>query len=151
MSIQEKRIIVNIFTTVLVSYLYFRQVYVHYFSAHPERLDDFSFWAKVFLIFIVVSVVSKIIMHILASIAFAIMNGGKEVDEPSKADERDKLIELKSQYLSSILFSLGVVFAMVALVLNIPQYSMFIVLFAFGMISDIAGESAKFIYYRRGF
>jgi len=147
MSYQERRSIINILSSLLIfgGYAY----YVFQINGEENMLliKDFTFWAKYILILIPVSIVSKIIVYII----FAIVNAIATREEmPSITDERDKLIELKSERVTHYLFLFGFLMAMVVLLTDWPQYYMFIVLIGMGLVSEVIGEITKFYYYRKG-
>jgi len=146
MSFQEKRNIVNIISTLLISGIYFWYV----FQSHPEAsmsTDELlSFWATTLLILIPVTIVAKIIIHIV----FSIMNTiGTNENEP-RLDERDKLIELKTTRNANYIFAIGFVLAMGALAMDMSVNVMFIVIICSGILSEIFGNVSQLYYYRKG-
>jgi hypothetical protein len=148
MSYHEKRAIVNMFSSVLVTAIYSVYLYIRYLAGGGEFINDPRFWGKAFLIFIPVSIVANIIISIIFTIHYRITT--KE-EEPSFSDERDKLIELKGIRNALYVFSIGVVLAMVTLVLEMPIYVMFITIIYSGLLSSVIDEFTQFYLYRRGF
>jgi hypothetical protein len=148
MSYHEKRALVNMFSSVLVTASYSVYLYIRYLAGGGEFINDPRFWAKAFLIFIPVSIVANIIITIVFTIHYRLTT--KE-EEPSISDERDKLIELKGSRNALFVFSIGVVLSMLTLVLGLPLYVMFITLIYSGLLSSVIDEFTQFYLYRRGF
>ncbi len=145
---KEKQILVTIITLILIFGGYAFYVYQKYIEPDFTIVNNFQFWGKAFLILIPVTIVSQIIIHIVFAIITKIVTNE---DLPTKTDERDKLIELKSIRISHWIFTAGFLLSMVTLVLNMQPYVMFITLIASGFISGIVSEIVKLYYYRKGF
>lgn len=148
MSYHEKRAIVNMISSVLITASYSVYLYVRYLAGGGEFINAPHFWGSAFLIFIPVSIVANIIISIVFTIHYRITT--KE-EEPSVSDERDKLIELKAARNALYVVSIGVVLSMVTLVLNMPIYVMFITIIYSGLLSSVTDEFTQFYLYRRGF
>jgi uncharacterized membrane protein len=148
MSYQERRAIVALFSTILITLVYSAFMLQRYPEADPYSAEIFHFWGSFMLILIPVSIVAKIVI----AIAFVIANtvATREI-EPDLTDERDRLIELKAQRNSFYIFALGFVLAMGSLVVGQPPATMFIILLAGGLLSDIVSELSMIFFYRRGF
>jgi len=75
-------------------------------------------------------------------------------EEPQESewleDERDKLIQLKGTRVSYVVFSLGVLIAMLSFVLSQPPLVMFTLLIASGLIAQIVGDVYRLLRYGRG-
>jgi hypothetical protein len=148
MSYHEKRAIVNMSSSVLVTVIYSVYLYIRYLAGGGEFINDPRFWGKAFLIFIAVTIVANIIINIVFTIHYRLTT--KE-EEPSISDERDKLIELKGSRNALIVFSIGMVLSMVTQVLGLPLYVMFITMIYSGLLSSVIDEYTQFYLYRRGF
>ena len=148
MSYQEKKSISSIIFSLIgfvIYYLYVLQVY------EGRTLDlegEFSFWAAVILIFVPVSVVIKVVGTILFAIFYAITT---REELPSITDEFDRLIELKSTKVFSIVFSAGFFLAMGALVMDYGPLVMFQVMLFSMVVAGICIDLSQIYYYRRGF
>ena len=147
MEFQEKRSMVNLITTPLLFIIYYLFVYVQYQSLSVALGTDISFWAKYILILVPVMIIPKIIIYIIFAIINKIMTGDKITD---MEDEMDKLIDLKASRNGSIVFMIGFMLAMVALVSGWSAHSMFIIILGSFMVSGIFGEASMFYYYRKG-
>jgi hypothetical protein len=147
MSFQEKRNIVSLISTLLIFTLYCMYVFQRYQEGSLDSTDTFSFWGSVILILIPVSIVAKIIIHIVFNIIYRITT--KE-EEPSFSDELDKLIELKATRNSHYAFIIGFLLSMGSLVMDTPTYVMFILLILSGFLSEVVGVITQLYLYRRG-
>ena len=148
MSTQEKKSLVNIFTDLLIfgGYLYY--IFVINGVDNMPLINDLKFWARFILVMIPVIIVAKIIIHIIFAILKGIANRGEL--EPSMVDERDKLIELKSNRNSQWVFAFGFIMAMVVILMDYELHMMFVIIISSGVISGILGDLSKFYYYRKG-
>ena len=147
MEFQEKRSMVNLITTPLLFIIYYLYVYAQYQSLAVASGTDISFWAKYILILMPVMIIPKIIIYIIFAIINKIMTGDKITD---MEDEMDKLIDLKASRNGSIVFMIGFMLAMVALVSGWSAHSMFIIILGSFLVSGIFGEASMFYYYRKG-
>ena len=144
---QEKQSIVSIIGSVLVIGFYSLYVYRHYIQTDPELLNNYQFWGKSFLYLIPVAIVVQIVIQIVFAIANRIIT---QEDMPDFADERDKLIELKSIRISHWIFIFGFMLAMGSLAMGMQPFVMFLTLISSGFLASLASEVAKIIYYRKG-
>ncbi len=147
MSFQEKRTIFSVTSGWIITFLYALYVYETYPDQIWSTPVDFSFWGKVFLILIPVSIGARIIVHIIFHIVYKITTDEEDMDI---TDERDKLIELKSQRVSHWVFILAYILAMGSLTMDVPHYYMFLIFFAGGLLSELAQTLSALYFYRRG-
>jgi hypothetical protein len=148
MSYQERRAIISLISTILITVVYSAYMMQRYPESGSYSVDVFRFWGAFFLILIPVSILAKIIIHIMFSIIHTIATNEAE---PNIMDERDRFIELKAGRNSLYVFSAGVMLAMASLVIDMPPAIMFIILFCSGLVSEMVSEMSKFYFYRRGF
>lgn len=148
MSFHERRSIVNIISTVLITALYSALMIQHFPAGDPFSPVVFRFWGGFFLILVPVSIVARILIYIGFYIANAIAT---REEEPAIEDERDDLIELKATRYAQYVFAAGFFLAMVSLVVDLPPSLMFIILLISGLVSEMVSEIAQFYFYRRGF
>lgn len=148
MSYQERRSIVNLISTILITTVYAALMIQRYPQADAYSPEIFHFWGAFFLLLIPVSVVSRIVIYIIFSIINTIATREEEADI---TDERDRLIELKATRNSLYVFSLGFVLAMASLVLSMPPATMFILFILAGIVSEMVSDIMQFYFYRRGF
>ncbi len=147
MSYQEKQNIVNIFSGLLITAIYAWSVFQRHQQGRFDLTEDFSIWGVIFLIFIGVSIVARIIIYIIFHIINAIAT--REEDIPVE-DERDKLITLKATRNSYYIFTGGFFLSVFSLALGMPVYGIFIAFIAFGLIAEIVDNSSQIYYYRKG-
>ncbi|MCE7994855.1 MAG: hypothetical protein HEP71_22960 [Roseivirga sp.] len=146
MSYQEKRSILNLISSVLISGIYFWYVFRGDPTAGMDTDELMHFWGKSILILIPVTIVAKIVIAIF----FAVGNTVATREKIPSADERDKLIELKSLRNSRYMFGFGFILAMVALTMNMSVNVMFIVIVLAGMASEIIENLSQLYFYRKG-
>jgi hypothetical protein len=147
MSYQEKKNIINILSAVLIAGVYFWYV----FESHPEEGMEtgelLKFWAQTLLIYMPVTIGARIAIYIV----FAIVNKiATNEDLPSLTDERDKLIELKSNRISHYTFTAGFILSMGALAADYSVNVMFVILIVSGLISEIFENISQLYFHRRG-
>ena len=85
MGYQEKKSIVNIFSALLITTLYGLIIYQRHLDGRFDLTDDYQKWGVLFLIFIGVSIIARIIIYIIFHIINAIAT--REEDVPVE-DER---------------------------------------------------------------
>jgi uncharacterized membrane protein len=147
MSYQEKQNIVNIFTGLLVTVIYALIVYQRQLQGNFDLREDFRTWGIIFLIYIGISIVVRIIIQIIFHIINAIATREEKVPVE---DERDQLIKLKATRNSYYAFSSGFVISVVGLALGMPVHWIFIAFVGFGLIAEILDNGSQIYYYRKG-
>jgi len=147
MSFQERRSLVNLISTVLISTLYSAYMVQRYPEGSSYSADVFRFWGSFFLILIPVTIIAKIVIYIVFSIINTIATNE---EEPPITDERDKLIELKATRNSLYVFTAGFLLAMGSLVIDMPPSAMFVILICSGIVSEMVSDISQFYFYRRG-
>jgi uncharacterized membrane protein len=147
MSYQERMNIVNIMSGLLITPIYAWIVYQRHLQGRFDLTDDFKTWGIIFLVFMGVSIVARIIIYIIFHILNAIAT--REQDIPVE-DERDKFVKLKSTRNSHYAFSIGMVLGFVLLAVGMPIYGLFIVFILSGLVSEIVDNGSQIFYYRKG-
>ena len=147
MSYREKESILNIFSGIVITVIFAWIVYQRHLAGKFDLTEDFSKWGVIFLIFIGVSIVSRIIIYIIFHIINAIAT--REDDIPVE-DERDQLIKLKATRNSHYIFSGGFVLSIIGLALGMPVYWIFIAFVISGLLSEIVENGSQLYYYRKG-
>lgn len=147
MSYQERRALVALFGTLVVNAGYLAYMLPRQPVGDAYSPEVFRFWGGFFLLLILLSILIQIALTIL----FIILNTiATRQREPDITDERDRLIELKARRNGFYAFTLGFLLAMIALVLDMPPSTMFLLMMAGGLASQIVDEFSAFWYYRRG-
>lgn len=147
MSYQEKQNVVNIFSGLLVTAIYAYIIYQKQLSGELDLATDYRQWGFLFIIFIGVSIVARVIIQIIFHIINAIAT---RTDDVPKDDERDKLVKLKSTRNSHYVFITGFTFSMIMLAIGWPVYTLFIVYIATGVLAEITDNGSQIFYYRKG-
>ena len=147
MSHQERRTIFSVISGWIISILFGWYAHTNYGDQLWGTPVDLPFWGKTFLIFIGVSIGARIAVHIIFHIIYKIATNDSDLDI---TDERDKLIELKSERISHYFFILGLIVAMWSLTWDVPPYYWFIIFFLGGLVSELFGAIATIYFYRRG-
>lgn len=145
MTYQEKRSLISIISSLVIFGLYGWFLYRNYLDEFL-RTDDYSFWGKAILLMIPVFIVIRIVIHIFFII---VMKVTTSEDEPP-ADEREKLIELKSARVGHVIFMVGFLLSMISVTLHYPMQAMFLILIASGLLAGVVEEITQIIYHRRG-
>lgn len=148
MSYHEKNTTVSLVTQMLIAgyYLFslFRQVQQGPLVA--ERM--YGLWALVIFTAIFSNIFASILSNILLTILEAIRSG-EYTDPRFIADERDQLIELKGTRASYLVFSIGVLGAVLAFIFGQPALIMVSVIFFCAILAEMLGDLTKIILYRR--
>lgn len=148
MTYQEKRSLFYMMCTIVLTTVFGIIMYRRLSGTNLPPQELFQFWGKAFLVFAGLSIVVRIVLHILFSIGLAI--SGSEGD-PGFSDERDKIIELRGTKVSHIVFSIGFLLSMAALAFGLSNHWFFIFLLLGGALGALSSELTEFILYRRGF
>ncbi|MBD80845.1 MAG: hypothetical protein CL840_18155 [Crocinitomicaceae bacterium] len=148
MSFQEKKSLVTMLATVIIVGFYC----IYVFGIHSEQSlnpdIDFQFWGITALLILPTIIVVNIISHILFGIFYTITANEKPTYD---TDERDKLVELRSNQNSFMVFTFGYMLSMVSLALGWPAYYLFNILIISQLLSSIMWSASNFYYYKRGF
>jgi uncharacterized membrane protein len=147
MSYQVKQNIVNILSGVLITAFYALIILQRHQEGRFNLKEDFDTWGVIFLIYIGVSIVARIIIQIVFHIINAIATREEKVPV---TDERDKLISLKATRNSYYVFSSGFVLAVMSLAIGMPVYGIFIAFVATGLLAEITDNGSQIYYYRKG-
>lgn len=152
MTFQERKSILEMATSIIVLGVYSLVFYLNYENWGFDSENIFRFYAIFFVLLIGVSIFSRIIAMIVFAIINTIINEvkGEEPDELDMIDERDKLIELKASRNSMFIFIAGVLIAFVSQLFNTSEHVFFILLFTFGLLSDVGSSTLKLYYYKKG-
>jgi len=147
MSYQEKQNVVNIFSGLLITLIYALLIYQRQQQGQFDLTEDFRAWGKIFLLFIGISIVVRIIIQIVFHIINAIATREEKVP---LEDERDQLIKLKATRNSYYAFTGGFVLSVLGLAVGMPVHWIFIAFVGFGLIAEILDNGSQIYYYRKG-
>lgn len=164
MSYQEKRTLASITSGALILVAYCL------YSFNPARLasiaaESLKPWATTMLVFIGIgigfTIIIQIVFHILLSISIAIREkmqnmqaDDKDIEKNIKSemveDERDKMIELKSNRIGFGLAGFGFIAALLSLVFNYSPVVMLNILFISFSFGSICEGFTQLYFYRKG-
>lgn len=147
MSIQEKKAVFNLITTILFMGGYVFYTFGIYGDINLPQIHDASFWGKFMLIMMGVTIVLKIVSYI---IFYLIMNQIHKDEDPEFEDDYDKLIEMRSDRNSHHLFMLGFILSLIPLAMGQSISNMFIILLTAGLISSLVSDLSKLYFYKKG-
>ncbi|MCC6973021.1 MAG: hypothetical protein IT322_03320 [Anaerolineae bacterium] len=147
MSYQEKRSLVSLVGTLLISALYGVFIYQRYPTGSPETSEVFKFWGAALLLFVPVQVVFKVILYVLLNVLNTIAT---REEEPEIADEMDRLIELKSVRNFCYVFMIGFFLAVGAPVVDLEPSVMFLILLITFVVCGAVLDISAFYFYRKG-
>lgn len=147
MSYQEKENIVNIVSALLITPIYALIIYRMHLEGRFDLTEDFRQWGIIFLIFMGVSVVARIIIYIIFHIINAIAT--REQEMPVK-DERDKLIKLKATRNAHYTFFSIFMLSVISLAIGLPVYWIFVLFVVSSMMSEIVDNVSQIHYHRKG-
>lgn len=147
MPYRERMNIVNILSGLLITPVYAWIVYQYYLDGRFDLTEDFRAWGKIFLVFMGVSILARIIIMIIFHILNAIAT--REKDIPVE-DERDKPVKLKSTRNAYYVFAISMMVGFLLLATGMPVYGLFIVFVINGLVSEIVDNGSQIYYYRKG-
>ena len=151
MSYQEKNISASLVSFILILGFYLIRLFQLSQGESLNSSDVFRLWGIVIVLAIIVTIVGTILTHILSAIMEAIRTGEEAPEIEDIEDERDKLIDLRGTRVTYIVFSIGVLLAMLTFVFGQPPLVMFTLLILFGIVAQIVGDISRLVLYRRGF
>lgn len=147
MSYHEKENIVNIFSSLLITAVFALGVYQRQLDGRIDLTENLSSWGKIFLIFIGVSIVARIIIMIVFNIINTIATREEKIPAP---DERDRLIKLKSTRNSYYTFSSTIWTGFIFLAVGLPVYWLFLIFILSGLIAELVDNGSQLYYHRKG-
>lgn len=147
MSYQERRSLVSLIGTFVLSAGYFVFISGQAQAAGPSVAGDLQFWASAILLLIPVYIVFQIILIILFVIANTIATGR---DEDSITDEFSRAVDLKSARNFYHTFMAGFVLSLLVAALGQPLATMFTVLLFAIFAASAVIYGSELYYYRRG-
>lgn len=147
MSYQERTNAVSLVSTLLILAFYGINLWQMVQAGSIDSEGIFRLWGTIIILSIVMNVAFTVIAQVAATV-ISVIETGKE--EPTIADERDKLIELKGTRNAYVVFGIGVFLSMGTFVLNMPPLVMFNLLILSGFLSQIAADVSRVYLYRWG-
>lgn len=149
MSNRRNEITVSLVCTLAVLAYYLVNISKMLQGGGLNSAEVFRLWAVVIIATIILNIAGNIITHIVINIAHA-MRTQKDVEVRMLEDERDKLIGLKGDRVSYIVFSIGVFLSMLTFALGQPPLVMFSLIVLSSLMAEILGDLSQFFFYSRG-
>jgi hypothetical protein len=143
MSIQAKENLVNIFSSVLITGIFSWYVYQKHLEGAYDLTDDLKQWGILFLIFMGIQIVARIVIYILFYILNTIITQREEKNVP---DERNRLIKLKGIRNAYYTFSGTMLIAVILLAFGMPVYGIFIAWVISSFLSEMM-ENGSMLYF----
>lgn len=147
MSYHEKENIVNIFSSLLITAIYALAIYHRHLDGRIDLTTDFRSWGVIFLVFLGVSIVARIIIMIIFSIINTIATREENIPAP---DERDRLIKLKGVRNSHYAFASTIWTGFIFLAVGLPVYWLVIIFIISGLIAELVDNGSQLYYHRKG-
>lgn len=147
MSYQEKENIVNILSGLVITLVYSWIVYQKHLSGVYDLTQDLNEWGKIFLVFVGVQIIARIIIYIVFHIINAIAT--RESKIPVE-DERAKMIKLIGTRNSHYVFSGGFVLGIIGLAIGFPVYTLFIIFVVSGLLAELVDNGTQLYLHRKG-
>ena len=147
MIIQVQKAVFNFVTTILLMGGYIYYIFGIQGDINLPKINEIQFWGKFILKLTLLMVVSKIILFILFTIFKKIKNRNKYEEDLSFIDERDKIIEMKSDRYSHWIAIIGFIASMTLISMGYPVQYMFITILTFGFVSSVMSDVWKIYFY----
>jgi hypothetical protein len=145
MSIQEKESIVNIFSSILITGGFSWYVYNSHQQGVYDLTTDIKQWGILFLAFMLVQIVARIVIYILFYIGNTIVT---RREEKNINDERNRLIKLLGIRNAHYTFSGIMMITVILLAIGMPVYGIFIAWVFSSLLSELI-ENGSVLYFNR--
>lgn len=149
MSIQVQKAVFNFVTTILLMGGYLFYTFGIHGDINLPKGSEIQFWGIFMLKLTGVMIVAKIILFIMFAIFKKVRSGGKDEEDLDFIDERDKLIEMKSDRYSHWIAMLGFITSMVPLSMGYGVQYMFLTILIFGFVSAVMTDVFKIYFYNK--
>ena len=151
MSFQQKNVTVSLSSFILILLFYILRVSGLLRSESFTLENMIWVWVIIAVIAIVVTIIGTILTHIVSAIIEVITTGNEDPKIEDVEDERDELIDLKGTRITYLVYSVGVLLAMLTFAFGQPGLVLFTLLILCGILAQIAGDIYRLNLYRRGF
>lgn len=150
MSVQVEKAVFNFVTTILLMVGYLLYVFGIQGDNSLSKVLDIQFWGIFILKLTAFMIVAKIILFILFAIFKKVKNRNMDEEDLEFMDERDRLIEMKSDRYSHWIAMFGFVASMIPVSMGHSIQYMFITILAFGILSALMSDVWKIYFYNKG-
>lgn len=149
MSIQLQKSIFNLASTILSIGIYLIYVFGINGDINILKMTEIQFWGSFILAMTGVLVVAKIILFILFAIFKTMVSDRNNVEDLGFVDERDKLIETKSDRYSHWIAMVGFIVSMIPLSMGYEVQYMFLTILSFGFTATVMSDVWKIYFYSK--
>lgn len=149
MSIQVQKAVFNFVTTILLMGGFLFYTFGIHGDINLPKGSEIQFWGIFMLKLTGVMIVAKIILFIMFAIFKKVRSGGKDEEDLDFIDERDKLIEMKSDRYSHWITMLGFITSMVPLSMGYGVQYMFLTILIFGFVSAVMTDVFKIYFFNK--
>ncbi|MGR3812031.1 hypothetical protein [Jiulongibacter sp. NS-SX5] len=146
---KQRNIYVTMIISIVVFSIYLLKMNTYYQNGILEGSDGLRFTGKSILILIGVMAVSNIVLTILSTIVFSIID--KSCEPKLMEDERDKIIELKGMQVAYATFGAGLILSLIALTVGWSAPVVIIMIIGSMVLAEVVGSIKKLFHYHRGF
>ncbi len=150
MSIQVQKAVFNFVTTILLMGGYLFYTFGIQGDINLPKVLEIQFWGIFMLKLTGVMIVAKIILFIMFAIFKKVKSENKDEEDLDFIDERDKLIEMKSDRYSHWIAMVGFIASMVPLSMGYGVQYMFLTILIFGFVSAVMSDVWKIYFYNKG-
>lgn len=147
MSIQEKESIVNIFSSIVITGGFSWYVYSKHMQGAYDLTSDIKQWGILFLYFMGVQIVARIVIYILFYIGNTIVT---QREEKNINDERARLIKLLGIRNAHYTFFGTMLITVILLALGMPIYGIFIAWVISSLLSELMENGSVLFFNRKG-
>ena len=149
MSIQLQKSVFNLASTILSIGVYLFYVFGINGDINISKMTEIQFWGSFILTMTGVLVVAKIILFILFAIFLTLVGNRENAEDLDFVDERDKLIETKSERYSHWIAMVGFIVSMIPLSMGYGIQYMFLTILSFGFMATVMGDGWKIYFYSK--
>ena len=150
MTIQVQKAVFNFVTTILLMGGYLFYIFGIQRDVNLPKVLEIQFWGIFILELTVLMVLAKIILFILFTIFKKVKNRNMDEEDLGFMDERDKLIEMKSDRYSHWITMFGFIVSMIPISMGYTVQYMFITILSFGFVSAVMSDVWKIYFYNKG-
>ena len=150
MSIQVQKAVFNFVTTILLMGGYLFYNFGIQGDINLPKVLEIQFWGIFMLKLTGVMIVAKIILFIMFAIFKKVYSVNKDEEDLDFIDERDRLIEMKSDRYSHWIAMVGFIASMIPLSIGYGVQYMFLTILIFGFVSAMMSDVWRIYFYNKG-
>lgn len=148
MSFEERNTVIYIFVSLVIAGIFGSRIWEGTVDGNFAGPDGLVNWARTILWMIPFAIAMTIGAVILAHIIYAIFTGERDMN--SDADERDHEVSARAARITTAIFSVGWMAAIVLIAMNYTILAALNLMLLAGWASDVIGNLVKLRIYRHG-